>query len=75
MLKIAIPSRKVLCLEYLLLDVNGTITLDGRLVSGVRERMEKLSVSLDVWLVSADTQGTLTEVATTRRKNVRSQVR
>jgi len=71
MLKIAIPSQRVLHLEYLLLDMNGTITLDGRLVSGVRERMERLSGSLDVWLVSADTQGTLKEVATTLQARAR----
>ena len=71
MLKIAIPSQRVLRLEYLLLDVNGTIALDGRLVSGVRERMERLSGSLDVWLVSADTQGTLTDVATTLQAKAR----
>jgi P-type E1-E2 ATPase len=65
MLKIAIPSRRVLRLEYLLLDVNGTVALDGQLVPGVRERLDNLSETLDIWLVSADTQGTLTEVATT----------
>jgi soluble P-type ATPase len=59
MLEIVIPSRGMLRLEYLVLDVNGTITLDGVLVAGVHERLDELGESLDIWLVSADTQGTL----------------
>jgi len=64
MLEITVPSRGMLCLERLLLDVNGTIALDGQLVPGVHERLDKLSETLDIWLVSADTQGTLAELAT-----------
>jgi P-type E1-E2 ATPase len=63
MLEIDIPSRGVLRLAHLALDVNGTIALDGRLLPGVRDRVGKLAKSLDVWLVSADTQGTLDELA------------
>ncbi len=62
MLEINIPSRGVLRLECLVLDVNGTIALDGRLFPGVSERLGKLSGSLTPWLVSADTQGTLDEL-------------
>ena len=62
-LEINIPSRGVLRLEHLVLDVNGTIALDGQLLPGVSERVSKLSEALDVWLVSADTQGTLDELA------------
>jgi hypothetical protein len=43
MLEIAIPSRSVLRLEYLVLDVNGTIALDGQLIARVGERLEKLT--------------------------------
>lgn len=63
MLEIVIPSRGLLQLEHLVLDVNGTIALDGQLLPGVRERVGKLSKMLDVWLVSADTQGTLDKLA------------
>jgi len=71
MLEIDIPSRGVLRLEHLVLDVNGTIALDGQLVSGAPERLERLSGALDVWLVSADTQGTLTELATALQAKAR----
>jgi soluble P-type ATPase len=63
MLEIAIPSRDALRLEYLVLDVNGTIALDGQLIAGVGERLDKLSKLLGIWLVSADTQGTLASLA------------
>jgi len=63
LLEIAITSRRVLRLEYLLLDVNGTIALDGQPIPGVRERLDRLSETLGIWLVSADTQGTLAALA------------
>jgi P-type E1-E2 ATPase len=63
MLEIDIPSRGVLRLECLVLDVNGTIALDGRLVPAAYERLERLCEKLDLCLVSADTQGTLVELA------------
>jgi P-type E1-E2 ATPase len=63
MLEITIPPRGLLHLEYLLLDVNGTIALDGELIPGVGERLSRLEELLKVCLVSADTQGTLAELA------------
>lgn len=63
MIEIAIPSRGRLLLEHLVLDLNGTVALDGRLLPGVRERVAQLSQQLTVHLVSADTQGTLEAVA------------
>jgi len=62
MLEINVPSRSSLQLEHLVLDVNGTIALDGQLLPGVSERLDKLRERLDIWLVSADTQGTLNEL-------------
>jgi P-type E1-E2 ATPase len=63
MFEITIPSRGLLRLQYLVLDVNGTIALDGQLLSGVIERLKRLSATLEAWLVSADTQGTLSGIA------------
>ena len=63
MLEIDIPSRGLLRLEHLVLDVNGTIALDGQLVPAAYERLERLCEKLDLWLVSADTQGTLAQLA------------
>lgn len=63
MLEIVIPSRATLYLEYLVLDLNGTIALDGQIIHGVGERLDRLGQLLDLWLVSADTQGTLASLA------------
>jgi P-type E1-E2 ATPase len=71
MLEIVIPSRGVLRLEYLVLDVNGTIALDGQLIPGVGERLDKLGELLGIWLVSADTQGTLASLAASLKVQVR----
>lgn len=63
MLEIAIPSRGRLLLEHLVLDLNGTLALDGALLPGVKERLARLDGRLTLHLVSADTQGTLAAVA------------
>ncbi len=62
-LRLEIPGRQPLELECLLLDVNGTLAGRGRLLDGVAERTRRLSESLDLRLVSADTFGTLGEIA------------
>ncbi len=41
MLKIQIPGRKPIILEHLVLDFNGTIAIDGKIISGVKERLKK----------------------------------
>ncbi len=63
MLKIDIPSYKTLELQYLALDMNGTLALDGQLLPGVIERIERLRETLVVILISADTHGGLAENA------------
>ncbi len=63
MLEIVISSRDRLRLEHLVLDLNGTVALDGTLLPGVRERVARLRPTLTVHLVSADTHGTLAAVA------------
>ena len=63
MIEITIPGRKTYRLNYLVLDLNGTLTVDGRLIDGVRERLKALSERLDIYIVTADTLGVATEVA------------
>ena len=40
-------------LEYLVLDLNGTVTLDGEVIPGVVERLSALSASVSILLASA----------------------
>ena len=71
MIDIAIPGRDPLHLKYLVLDMNGTLALDGQLLPGVRERLELLSAQLEIWLISADTYGTLSTIAPTLKVTLR----
>lgn len=58
-----IPGLSPLQLEHLILDVNGTLTDRGKLLSDVTTRVERLRESLSIHLVSADTFGTLDAIA------------
>ncbi|WP_449244755.1 HAD family hydrolase [Desulfobacca acetoxidans] len=57
MLTIDIPGFKVLELAHLVLDYNGTVAVDGRLVPGVAERLETLAQDLQIHVITADTFG------------------
>ena len=57
MIEIAIPDFGELRLEHLVLDYNGTLALDGRLLFGVRERLERLAEQLTIHVITADTFG------------------
>lgn len=57
-LVIDIPGFKRLALEYLVLDLNGTLARDGQLLGGVRPALMRLARSLAVRVVTADTFGT-----------------
>jgi len=57
------PGREILELEHLVLDLNGTIALDGKVLAGVPERLTALSESLAVFMVTADTQGQAAAIA------------
>ena len=58
MIHIDIPGRPPLRLATALVDFNGTLARDGRLIDGVAERLRALSASLDVRVVTGDTTGT-----------------
>lgn len=58
MLKIDIPGREELVLKHLILDYNGTIAEDGLIIESIRPRLEILSQSLSIRVITADTHGT-----------------
>lgn len=58
MMHLDIPGLGRLDLEYLVLDVNGTIALDGTVAQGVAEGIAALRDSLHVVAITADTHGT-----------------
>jgi soluble P-type ATPase len=57
LIEIEIPGFKHLRLEHLVLDYNGTLAVDGRLLPGVQERLYRLAEDLVVHVITADTFG------------------
>ena len=64
MLAVEVPGLACFRLEHLVLDVNGTLALDGKLVAGIAERLEGLKSTLAIHLLSADTHGGLAAIGT-----------
>ncbi len=56
-MKVDIPGYKVLELEYLVLDYNGTIAVDGRIPEQIGEGLKKLADRFRIYVVTADTYG------------------
>jgi P-type E1-E2 ATPase len=63
MIELTLPQQEPLNLQYLIVDMNGTLALDGQLLPGVGERLAALSQVLEIWLITADTHGTLAALA------------
>ena len=61
MISVTIPGWKTLQLSHLVLDYNGTIAFDGRLIDGVKERLTALATSLTIHVLTADTFGSVRE--------------
>jgi P-type E1-E2 ATPase len=62
MIELDIPGRGRLVLAYLVLDVNGTLAVDGTLLPGVLERIQQLRRQLQIALLTADTHGRQAEL-------------
>lgn len=61
MLRIEISKNNILTIEHLVLDYNGTLAIDGKLISGVKELIEKLSKDLNIHVITANTFGSAHE--------------
>jgi len=62
MIDIAIPGKGKLKIKRLVLDLNGTIALDGEIIDGVAERLDRLSRLLDIFIITSDTMGSAERV-------------
>ncbi|OPY12184.1 MAG: hypothetical protein A4E70_02409 [Syntrophus sp. PtaU1.Bin005] len=62
MIEIDVPGKGVYRFEHLVLDLNGTISLDGAVIEGVPERLELLGRLVDIVIVTADTRGKAQEL-------------
>lgn len=61
MLAIDIPGFGDLRLEHLVLDFNGTLAVDGKLLRGVASVLQELSAALQIHVITADTFGRAAE--------------
>lgn len=62
MIELNIPGRGLIQLEHLVCDVNGTLTLDGRLLDGMARLLGSLGDRLELHLLTADTHGKQDEI-------------
>ena len=62
-MKITVPGNGDFDIQNLLLDLNGTLCIDGKLVEGVKERIERLRNDYNLILLSGDTRGGAAELA------------
>lgn len=57
MIELQIPGYKKLQLEHLVSDYNGTMAVDGQLITGVKEALVNLADKLQIHVLTADTFG------------------
>ena len=57
MIELSIPGHAALHLQHLVMDVNGTLAVDGILIEGLAKRIASLRDRLTVHLLTADTHG------------------
>jgi len=57
MLEIEIPGFGPVLLHHLVSDFTGTLSVDGALLPGVKEKLNEISGILDVHILTADTFG------------------
>ncbi len=57
MIQFEVPGVGEYVLEHLVMDVNGTLAVDGQLIEGVAERVASLRGQVTIHLLTADTHG------------------
>ncbi len=57
MIELTIPGYRKIQIRHLVLDYNGTIAYDGKIITGVRECLKTLAERIQVHIVTADTFG------------------
>ncbi len=57
MLEIEIPTKEKIYLKYLVSDFTGTLSVDGVLIPGVKEKLNEIAKILEIHILTADTFG------------------
>ncbi|PPK63050.1 soluble P-type ATPase [Malaciobacter marinus] len=58
-MKVNIPGKQEIEIENIVFDYNGTIAIDGKLIDGVKENINKLSNDFNFFVITADTYGSV----------------
>jgi soluble P-type ATPase len=56
---VEIPGRQSIEIKDIVFDYNGTIAIDGKLISDVSKNINELSSSFNFYVITADTYGTV----------------
>ncbi len=68
----SIPGQGELDIDTIILDLNGTLAIDGKVIDGVKERIEALrALALRLFLFTGDTHGNAAEIARELQLEVR----
>jgi P-type E1-E2 ATPase len=57
MIELNVPGRGTINLKHLVMDVNGTIAIDGNLIDGLARQISNLGDRLKIHLLTANTHG------------------
>lgn len=57
MINIDIPKQNKIIAKHLVLDFNGTIAIDGKIISNVKDILNNLSKKIKIHILTADTFG------------------
>jgi P-type E1-E2 ATPase len=71
LIEVKIPGQRAYKFEYLVLDLNGTISLDGEIIAGVPERIESLRNLVNIIILTADTRGRAQELGKKLKAEIR----
>ncbi|WP_457561245.1 HAD family hydrolase [Caminibacter sp.] len=58
-MKYEIPGFKEVEIKYIVLDYNGTIARGGEVIEGVREYLKELKKDFEIFIITADTNGSV----------------
>ncbi len=71
MIKIDIPGFRRLEITHLVFDYNGTLAVDGKVIRGVKKRLELLSSQLNIHILTADTFGSCLKELASQNHTIR----
>ncbi len=61
MIRIDIPGWGTMEIEHVVLDLNGTLATDGKILPEVKKKINSLAAHVKLFILTADTQGTAAE--------------